>query len=191
MADQIEPLILFVPAELGLEQREEWVAAILDELREKDLVQAGTEDVWRSMLVETATVGLHPIAVSQFLMVLPGAQPVYVWATVGEQPSGRPESLMESIAGEVVKPFGARKSRIQVDAVSVDVGLFMAREEQEGASDVVYLLGAVATSLTLEEIGEADVCLWFTGTELSELPAPLPALARFIRDPDMAAFLTL
>ncbi|HNV11159.1 MAG TPA: hypothetical protein PKN27_07495 [Propionibacteriaceae bacterium] len=186
----VQPLLLFVPPELAPDAREGWVEAILAELRAKSLVPDAAADAWRTMLVETASVGLHPIAVAQLLLLVPDAQPVYVWASVGEAPSGRAASLVRAIGEEIAQGFTPQFSQIDIDGVPVEVGMFLGRDHAAEKVDVVFMMGGVSTTLTLSELGDMDVCLWFTSTEIDQLPGALPFLAHFIRDPDLAAFLT-
>lgn len=189
MSEPQKPLMLFVPSELEPAEHADWVQAIIAELRDHDLVTTESEETWRTLLAETISVGPHPLAIAYFLMIMPEAQPVYVWATVGEPPSGRAKELLISLGNEVAQGFNNQTSHITVDDVTVDVGLFVGRQKESDGSAVNYLMGAVASTLTFPEMGDIDVCLWYTSTELEEMPEALPFLANFIRDPDVVNFL--
>lgn len=189
MSEADKPLVIFMPAELDPSEHPAWIATIVRDLGDAGVVAADNEQPWQAMLAEALEVGLHPNAVAYFLMIMPGAQPVYVWATVGEAPAGRPKELLTSLGNEIAQSFNNRVSQVIVEDAPVEVGLFVGKEKDSDSSALIYLMGAVSSTLTLPDEGDVDVCLWFTSTDLENMPEALPFLAKLIRDPDLLTFL--
>lgn len=185
-----QPLLMFVPPELSAADQNEWVEAMIAELGSAEVVASADAEPWRVMLSETAKVGLHRIAVGQVLMILPGAQPLYVWVTVGERPAGRAASLVDAIGAEFAAGFAPQRFQREIRDGVVELGFFLGRESLEDSVDVVYGVAAAAATLELPEVGQLDTCVWCTSTEIDQLEEALPALAGLVRDPDLVTYLS-
>jgi hypothetical protein len=123
-------------------------------------------------------------------MILPGAEPIFVWVTVGEAPAERLASMVDAIGDEYTVDAERRRFRREVRGVPVELGLFVSRVPADGALDGLYGLAAAAATLDLGGIGPADTCVWCISDQVEQLDSALPVLAGLVRDPDLVTYLT-
>lgn len=191
MHKRTEPFLLFIPYGLDLEDQNEWIAQIIVELLNARILDSTDIPDWQIMLREILSVEYPEIAVASCLLWMPNGQPTYVWATIGDHPTNRSLELLSAVGSIASDPVGQTISLIDVRGTIVDAGVFFANQSDASGSDLVYMVGAVATTLSIPERGDYDACLWFVSSDLEHMPDVLPHLAWTLLEDEMAEFLSL
>ena len=186
---QDQPLVIFVPVGVPAEVVPEWREFVISELSDAGVVASEDRSVWSSLLDEAGSMEIDGPASGVVLLMAPRVPPTYLWVTLS-QPAGRPAELNEAVLDTQVPGQNHAPSwATPGDAPQVFQGFRIGEMSMDEGVAAMFQVTATSSTLSVPELGDVDVCLWFGTFELEAVDGLLPVVANLMADPDLVAYL--
>lgn len=171
------PVVVPLPPNMPQEQAASWLEELLPDLERTGIVT--DRDAVAAALLEMTRFGIPDPALACCALLLPEAMPVLValFASPGSGEAAElPGILVDNHPGDQV----LNRADETVDALGVRVfqASRMVSATEEGKS-TLFLRGSLAATRRINGV-DRDVCLYFTGTEVSDLATAFWPLAAFL-----------